>query len=124
MPRPIHQLFLTLAATLLMAAPAFAHAHLASASPAPDASVATAPAALGLHFTEGLDLAFSGVVVEDHSGATVTTGAATLKPGDDRTLIVPLSGALKAGRYEVTWHALSKDGHKTRGSYHFTITSK
>jgi copper resistance protein C len=34
---------------------------------------------------------------------------------------VPLNGVLGAGKYTVKWHALSRDGHATRGSYEFTV---
>jgi methionine-rich copper-binding protein CopC len=37
-------------------------------------------------------------------------------------LAVPVSEALGAGTYTVEWHVLSTDGHKTNGSYIFTVT--
>ncbi len=36
-------------------------------------------------------------------------------------LVVPVIGALETGTYKVDWHALATDGHKTDGSYTFTI---
>ena len=45
----------------LVATPAFAHAHLLKATPAADATVAAAPSALVLDFSEGVQLAFTGV---------------------------------------------------------------
>jgi methionine-rich copper-binding protein CopC len=35
--------------------------------------------------------------------------------------VVPLEQALKAGTYQVDWHVVSVDGHKTKGSYHFSV---
>ena len=40
---------------------------------------------------------------------------------NNTTLMVPVSGTLAPGIYTVEWHALSGDGHKTHGSYKFTI---
>lgn len=117
-------LTMSFAASLVMSVPAFAHAHLETATPAVDGTVAVSPAALDLHFTEGLNLPFTGVVLEDASGSEIATGEAKLKAGDDQTLIVPLSETLEAGQYLVIWHALSKDGHKSKGTYNFTVTSK
>lgn len=124
MLRRVRHPAVALLAVLVMSVPAFAHAHLKSAAPAVGGKIAGSPKELDLHFTEGLNLSFTGVVLKGPSDATIATGKATLKPGDDQTLVVPISGTLAAGRYEVSWHALSKDGHKTKGTYHFTVTSK
>lgn len=99
---------------------AFAHAHLKSAVPAVDSTVATAPTELDLTFTEDLNLKFSGVKVTGPGQAAVQTGTAMLME-KNTVLMVPLSGALGAGTYTVSWHALSGDGHKTNGSYKFTV---
>ena len=111
-------------AVLVMSVPAFAHAHLKSATPAVDGKVATPPKELDLHFTEGLNLSFTGVGLAGPSGTQIAVGKPRLKSGDDQTLIVPLPEALKPGKYNVSWQALSKDGHKSKGTYHFTVTSK
>lgn len=119
----------TLARTLMLAglglaapsAPAFAHAHLKSATPALNGTVATAPSELDLKFSEGLNLKFTGVKVTGPDKAAVATGDAALGAGDDTTLVIPVSATLAAGAYKVDWHALSTDGHKTSGSYKFTV---
>lgn len=100
---------------------AFAHAHLKSASPAVGGSVATAPTELDLKFSEGLNLRFTGVKITGPDKAAVQTGNATLGSGDDTTLVVPITGTLAAGTYSVAWQALSTDGHKTNGTYKFTV---
>ena len=99
---------------------AFAHAHLKSATPAVGSTVTTAPSELDLTFTEGVNLKFTGVKVTGPNKAAVQTGDATLMDGDV-TLMVPISGALGRGLYTVAWHALSTDGHKTNGTYTFTV---
>lgn len=111
-----------IAATLLsiaLAGPAFAHAHLESATPADMATVA-APSELDLNFSEDLNLKFTGIKVTGPAKAVVKTGDGKLMNAN-KTLTVPVSGKLAAGTYKVEWHALSTDGHKTKGSYSFTV---
>ncbi len=112
----------TLATMLALAAPAsaFAHAHLTAAQPADKAMVSPAPTALSLTFSEGVALKFTGITLTGPDKATVKTGAASVNAGHTE-LTVPLTGPLAAGAYTVTWHALSDDGHKTHGTYSFTV---
>ena len=98
-----------------------AHAHLASAAPAINGTVSTSPAQLELKFSEPVELKFSGAKVEGPGNSAVATGDAALAKGQDNTLVVPVSATLGAGTYTVDWHILSKDGHKTKGSYTFTV---
>ncbi|MDQ0392703.1 copper homeostasis periplasmic binding protein CopC [Labrys monachus] len=107
-------------ALFALAGQAFAHAHLQSATPAVDGTVAAAPTELDLNFSEDLNLKFSGVKVTGPGKAAVATGEPMLM-NKNATLMVPLSGTLGAGVYTVSWHALSADGHKTHGSYKFTV---
>jgi len=34
---------------------------------------------------------------------------------------VPLPAPLTAGRYKITWHAVSEDTHRVKGEYSFAI---
>ncbi|THF50185.1 copper homeostasis periplasmic binding protein CopC [Allorhizobium terrae] len=111
---------LTVFAGLSLSGQAFAHAHLASATPADKATVATAPKEIDLSFTEGLELKFSGVEVTGPEKEKVQIGTPTLSE-DKKALTVPLNATLKPGTYTVDWHALSVDGHKSKGSTSFTI---
>ena len=113
---------LLLAAALAAAAsPAFAHAHLETARPAAGSTVKISPTQLELHFSEGVNPAFTGVAMTGPGGTVVPTGKAQLGPDGATTLIVPVSKTLAAGAYIVAWHALAVDGHKTDGHYGFTI---
>ncbi|NTJ68118.1 copper homeostasis periplasmic binding protein CopC [Agrobacterium rhizogenes] len=118
---PIKKLLLAAAAiSTAFAGQAMAHAHLTSAVPAADGTVKTAPSELDLTFSEGLNLKFSGTKVTGPDKATVKTGEGMLM-NRGTTLMVPITDKLSAGKYTVEWHALSTDGHKTNGSYSFTI---
>jgi methionine-rich copper-binding protein CopC len=110
----------TTAFLLLAIGPALAHANLESSVPANAAIVTTAPTAITLKFSEGLELRFSGITITGPAGLVVP-GAATLDPTDNTQLVVPLTTPLAAGTYSIDWHVLSTDGHKTKGSYAFTV---
>jgi methionine-rich copper-binding protein CopC len=116
----IRLLSLGAALGLLGAGPALAHAHLKAAVPAAETSVAEAPAELDLGFSEGVNLAFTGLTLTGPDRAAVPLGTASLRD-DDRTLVVPVPARLGPGTYTVSWHALARDGHKTEGRYTFTI---
>ncbi|MBN8953467.1 MULTISPECIES: copper homeostasis periplasmic binding protein CopC [unclassified Rhizobium] len=118
---PIKKLLLAAAAiSIAFAGEALAHAHLKSAVPAVDGAVKTAPSELDLTFSEGLNLKFSGIKVTGPDKAAVKTGEGMLM-NDGTTLMVPVTDKLAPGKYTVEWHALSTDGHKTNGTYGFTI---
>ena len=121
MTSAIRHTLLTIALIFGTAGTASAHAHLKTAAPAAASTVAASPSELRLGFTEGVNLTFTGVSVTGPAGAPVPTGAAILAPGDDKVLVVPVSGPLAPGAYKVDWHALATDGHKTDGSYSFTV---
>jgi hypothetical protein len=106
-------------ALAFIATPAFAHAHLLSAVPANAAIVSPAPKALTLTFSESVSLAFTGITLTGAAGA-VSLGTPQLD-ADGVTLVEPLTATLPPGAYVVDWHALSTDGHKTHGSYGFTV---
>lgn len=121
MTKPLNILAgITFVAGLALSGQAFAHAHLASATPADKATVATAPKEIDLTFTEGLELKFSGADVTGPTKEKIKTGEATLSQ-DGKSLTIPVSDTLKPGTYTVDWHALSVDGHKSNGSTSFSI---
>ena len=114
---------LTLALTLCGCGAAYAHAHLLQSAPAAGMVVTAAPGVLRLDFSEGVQLGFTGVTLRGPGGAIVSTGHARLAPNDDKELLVPSPRALTRGQYTVEWHALSADGHTTRGSYGFRVAN-
>ncbi|EKS6644356.1 CopC domain-containing protein YobA [Enterobacter hormaechei] len=97
-----------------------AHAHLKQQSPQEN-TVAVAPEVITLNFSEGIEPAFSGVVVTNAQQQKIKTGAVKRDEKDNAKLIVPLEKPLMTGTYTVDWHVVSVDGHKTKGSYHFSV---
>lgn len=107
-------------ASTLVTPSVLAHAHLKQQIPAAD-SLVTAPQALTLNFSEGIEPGFSGVVVTDAQKQAIRTGTATRDEKNKAQLTVPLEQTLTSGIYQVDWHVVSVDGHKTTGSYHFSV---
>jgi len=101
--------------------PACAHAFLDGALPRVGSDNPTPPAQVVLHFTQGIEPAFSKVEVQDGSGASVTAGDAHTLPGDATRFAIGLA-KLGPGTYTVIWHVTSVDTHKTQGKFHFTVT--
>jgi len=90
-------------------------------TPAADAVLTASPAELSLGFSEGIEPNFSKITLKDASQKTVKTGKMTLAANDNTQAVLPLTDALAAGKYVVTWNVVSVDGHKTNGQYSFTV---
>ncbi|OMQ24397.1 MULTISPECIES: CopC domain-containing protein YobA [Serratia] len=100
---------------------ALAHAHLKMQTPAADTTTHSAPKMLTLNFSEGIEPNFSGVKVTGPDHSVVKTGKLTLDPNNSTQINVPIETELTAGKYSVSWHVVSVDGHKTKGQYSFTV---
>ena len=100
---------------------ASAHAHLKNQYPAANASVEASPQALTLTFSEDIEPAFSGVEIVDGNQKVIPLAEAERAPRQHNQLIAPLQQPLTSGRYQVNWHVLSVDGHKTQGNYAFSV---
>ncbi|MEY0066558.1 copper homeostasis periplasmic binding protein CopC [Providencia rettgeri] len=100
---------------------AFAHAHLKDQLPAEGTAVEQAPESISLSFYEGIEVNFTKVSIIGPENKIVKTGKATLDPSNDTKVIVPVEDKLAAGKYDVNWSVVSVDGHKTKGTYSFTV---
>ncbi|HEY0300034.1 MAG TPA: copper resistance protein CopC [Rhizomicrobium sp.] len=108
------------ALAMLSPLPAFAHAHLDHALPAPNSVQGQPPKEVSIWFTEALEAKFSTIEVRDAKGAAVTAGVATLVPGNTAQLRVPLKD-LGPGAYKVIWRVLSVDTHRSNGEFSFRV---
>jgi methionine-rich copper-binding protein CopC len=107
------------ATTLAPAAPALAHAHVVSSSPAANAAIA-APKQVTVTFNEKLVPAFSKLEIK-MTGMNMTVPLMTSLSADGKTLTGTPQGAFMKGSYVINWTAASADGHKTSGSIAFKI---
>ena len=109
----------TTAALCIIATAAFAHAGLVESTPTKNSTIA-APRAIKLTFSEKLVPAFSGVQLSMGDGMKVSTS--TSLSDDGKTLTARPTSPFMAGKWTLSWRVTSvEDGHKTEGSYSFTI---
>jgi methionine-rich copper-binding protein CopC len=103
----------------LTATAAFAHAGLVESTPAKDSTV-SAPKTIKLTFSEKIVPAFSGLQLSMGGGMAVSTK--TTLSDDGKTLTARPTSPFMSGKWTLSWHATSADdGHKSEGSYSFTI---
>lgn len=93
------------------------HLRLTKSEPAKDSVVAMAPTELKLWYSQTPQLRLSRVTLTGPAGA-VTTGAIAQ---DSLMLRVPITGAMAAGTYTVSWLTASSDGHPIRGTFGFSV---
>lgn len=105
-------------ASLLLASPAWSHAHLDSATPADGAILTDPPTEIVLTFTEDLEIPLATLTVTAADGTEVASGATDA--GDRRSLRLALPD-LAPGTYRVDWGVTSVDTHGTQGQYGFTL---
>ncbi|ARJ50525.1 copper resistance CopC/CopD family protein [Staphylococcus lutrae] len=101
---------------------ALAHATLEKQSPNESEIVKTAPETIQLEFNEPVYTDYSKMMLYDDQGSEV----ATLKPeesGKAQTLHFDAS-KVKEGTYQVSWEAVSLDGHEVDGQYYFSVGKK
>jgi methionine-rich copper-binding protein CopC len=110
-------LALLFAGLVASATAAQAHAKLDHSVPAASSTINTVPNEVVLSFTEQIEPKFSGAEVLDSKGAHVDETSSA----SGTSIHVKLK-PLTPGAYQVKWHALSEDTHKTKGSFTFTVT--
>ncbi|MGH3246749.1 MAG: copper resistance protein CopC [Trebonia sp.] len=104
-----------LAAGLLWAPAASAHAVLVSSSPVDGTRVNTEPAQVRLTFDESVGLIPAAEGVISATGLRADTGRPRLTAGGT-TIILPLRPHLPKGTYSATWRVVSADTHGVSGS--------
>ncbi len=107
------------AAILLTPIAAQAHAFLDDAVPKVGSVVITPPKEFRLHYTQSPEAAFSHVTIVGADGQTVATGPVRIDPNDPQTMIVPITGTMAPGHFEVKWDVISVDTHHTDGHFPF-----
>lgn len=99
---------------------AWSHAAPDHSEPAVGSTVNGSPSIVRIWFDSELEGKFSEIRVENASSERVDKGDGHVDKSDAKLLEVDLP-PLDAGVYRVIWTAVSKDGHRTEGSYTFTV---
>jgi methionine-rich copper-binding protein CopC len=98
---------------------AWAHAFPSAEQPLVGSTASVPPSAVTITYDAPIESLFAKLEVIDSSGQEQTKGPPTVGP-DHRTLSVKLK-PLKPGNYTVNWSVVAEDGHRTEGSYDFTV---
>jgi copper transport protein len=121
---PRHGFAFAAALLLAVVATLWAHSALKRSTPAAGARVPT-PSALRLEFSERVELGGVVVALTDTAGRAAPLGPPAHPAATDDSasiVIVPVLGALGAGRYRVAWQIVGRDGHPVRGRFAFDVT--
>jgi copper transport protein len=103
------------------ARPAWGHASLVTANPAPAATLGAAPTEVQLSFSEHPDARLSSVSVVGDRGTAYQAARPRTVTDDPLSLDVPVR-PLGRGVYTVRWRVDSAvDGHATTGAYQFGV---
>jgi methionine-rich copper-binding protein CopC len=98
---------------------ASAHAVRVAADPAPDTSLAIAPAQVTATFNEALHTDFAAMTVVGPDGNLWSDGAPRVQGAVVSVGVRPLG---PAGTYTVNYRVTSADGHVVSGAWSFTLT--
>jgi copper transport protein len=108
---------IVVAALILCASPAFAHAFVVDSEPAMGSLVQDAPSRVVLRFSEPVEL--TGAAVAVTSGErSASVGPLSHPPGDRTSIVAPVSN-VAAGMATVLWRAVGEDSHLVVGSLRF-----
>jgi copper resistance protein C len=113
-------LIAALAASVLWAGEASAHAFPEQDTPSAGAVLTQAPATVSIRFDSELEPIFSKLIVKNAQDQQVSQGNGSVDPTNARILATRLTNAAK-GSYHVYWSVVSRDGHRTEGDYTFTV---
>jgi copper resistance protein C len=94
-----------------------AHAHLEKSTPADGSTLAAAPAAIEMTFSEAARLTALWIQGDQKPKQVIKDLPAVV----DKTLRIALP-RLAPGAYTLTWRAVAADGHVSSGAVHFTIS--
>ena len=98
---------------------AAAHAFPNGSEPAVGSTVSTPPAQVVVNFDSPIEQMFAKLSVFDSSGQAQDNGTPVVSD-DHRQLSIKLK-PLGPGEYTVKWTVVAEDGHRTEGSFNFTV---
>ena len=108
------------AVVLLWSGRVCAHVFPDHSEPRVGHEVDASPANVRIWFDGDVEPLFSTVRVENGAKQQVDKGDARVDPADATLLEVSLP-PLRPGPYQVFWSAVARDGHRTEGSFPFSV---
>ena len=110
---------IVVAAAATSASIAWAHAFPSGEEPRVGSTVTTSPSEVVIKFDNPIESLFAKLEVTDDAGHDMTNGKPE-RSDDQMAIKVPLK-PLVPGDYHVKWSVVAEDGHRTEGSYMFTV---
>jgi methionine-rich copper-binding protein CopC len=111
-------LFAVVFATGLFAAER--HLALVKSEPANSSTLAQAPKAITLWFSQRPNLKLTRVVLT-HGRDTLKTGEVVSVDTSGKQVMATIDTVLGSGKYQVMWRTLSRDGHAVAGKIAFAV---
>jgi copper transport protein len=105
-----------MALSALISISAHAHAHLEKSNPADGSVITSAPANFALEFEHPVRVTALTIQKEDGKSEPLTP-----VPQEATTKVSVPAPKLSAGKYVVSWRAVSSDNHIMSGKIQFTI---
>jgi|GEM_PF-2085228 methionine-rich copper-binding protein CopC len=99
------------------------HLRLERSEPAANDTVASAPAAVRLWFSEQPELAVTTIRLSAAAGGAVALAPLTRDTGATAPVVAPLRAHPAAGTYTVWWRSTARDGHVSTGQFQFVIAA-
>lgn len=104
---------------LVLPAALYAHTYIVSTEPSKNAVLQTFPKKVTINFINAYEPSFSRIEVFDQGGDKVSKQTRYLE--NNMSMEAELNEGLKSGEFTVKWTCFGADGHKTQGSYKFTV---
>jgi methionine-rich copper-binding protein CopC len=95
------------------------HLKLDKSDPKADSALDASPKAVSLWFSQAVELPATKITLTDAAKKEVTTKA--LAKAADGAVVATLDAPLAAGKYNVSWRTMAKDGHVIKGEFGFTV---
>jgi methionine-rich copper-binding protein CopC len=99
---------------------AMAHAFPSSQQPPAGSTLRQCPSEVAINFDAPVESLFANMQVINEGGQIESEGDPRLSD-DHRRLWIPLKQHLPPGDYTVKWSIVAEDGHRTEGSFSFTV---
>ena len=103
----------------------FRHTRLVKSEPAANDTLAAAPKAVKLWFSEKVELGITTVKLANAAGNDVPLAKLTRDDAvKDAPIVAAISKPLAAGAYLVSWSTAATDGHPAKGTIPFVVKGK
>lgn len=99
------------------------HLALAKSDPANAATLTKSPKAIDLWFSQKPNLKLTRILLSNSKRDTLKLQNAVLADTSEKHVSFTIPAALAMGKYDASWHTISRDGHAVAGKFSFMIDS-